>query len=530
MSKFNQKVVCTPLENLLSQKRTPALFIGAGFSKRYLTNYMDWTELLYAIGQKLNVDKFRIDSLYKKYKSEGKTEGQAKQLIGSFLKNILDDIIAKGISNTVFTPEEIDEIQTRDLLPFNYLVSKIIPGDLSFRSFEGQSYLRTELNYFKQLEDKVPCIVTTNYDRLIEYLFDNKYQSYTEQSDYFYSFSSLNAEIYKIHGSIDKPNTMIITQEDYNLFESKAYLSTAKLLSILCERPIIFIGYSLSDENIRSILEKLINCLTQQQLQALQSNLLFIDWKLHERLMTYNTHTLTLGNKTLNLTYISTDNYTRLYQYLNMFKPNVSPRELRKFNSTISNLIIKNSDKLTTIIGRYEDLLQIPETTEIAITAIGPDKEGYGKIPVCKVVLDVLFKKGEYSCSNMMESWFTSYYNIKTNAPMFYYKQQCDDEKIALSEMAVAKFKEYQQAKHFIKLDCPQKLQGKTIRDIDRKTIKLADKVRIIMNLYDNGRLDISDAETQLQLLYTNNNEIVNFTEFKKAVVILDRDAYRAKK
>lgn len=531
MTKYNnQPVICMPLEKLLQQRRTPALFIGAGFSKRYLIDYMDWTELLYSIGNKLNVDNFRIDSLYKKYINENYTEGQAKQKIGSFLRDILDDIIAKGNASLVFSSNEIEEIQTKKLLPFNYLVSQLMPQNLTFRSFEGNSYLQTEINFFKQLEDKVPCIITTNYDKLIEHLFNNKYQTYTEQSDYFYAFSSLNAEIYKIHGSLDKPNTMVITQEDYNSYEEKAYLSTAKLLNILCERPIIFIGYSLSDENIRSVLEKLINCLNQEQLLLLQNNLLFIDWKPHVRSMAYNTHTITLGNKTLDLTYISTDNYTRLYQYLNKFKPMVSARELRKFNSTINNLIIKNNAQLKTIIGKYDDLLNLPEDTEIAITAVGPNSEGYGKIPVDKIILDVLFRKGEYSCKNMLESWFTNNYSVRTNAPLFYYKKQCDKEKIVLSDRVKEKFREYQKDKRTTKLTCPVKLQSKTLRDLDKETIKLQEKILIIMNLYENSKLTIFETETQLQNLYNDNNEILAFSEFKKAVVILDRDSYRNKK
>lgn len=36
----------TILKNLVEMKRLPVLFIGSGFSKRYLKNYPTWIELL----------------------------------------------------------------------------------------------------------------------------------------------------------------------------------------------------------------------------------------------------------------------------------------------------------------------------------------------------------------------------------------------------------------------------------------------------------------------------------------------------
>ena len=59
-------------------------------------------------------------------------------------------------------------------------------------------------------------------------------------------FSSIQeiAEIYKIHGCISNPDSLIINESDYSNFYSKGKYLAAKLMTIFMEYPIIFVGYS----------------------------------------------------------------------------------------------------------------------------------------------------------------------------------------------------------------------------------------------------------------------------------------------
>lgn len=61
--------------------------------------------------------------------------------------------------------------------------------------------------------------------------------------------------VYKIHGCVSDSNNIIITREDYDNFNNKYELIRAQLLSIFIHNPIIFIGYSISDSNIKSLLK-----------------------------------------------------------------------------------------------------------------------------------------------------------------------------------------------------------------------------------------------------------------------------------
>ena len=96
------------------------------------------------------------------------------------------------------------------------------------------------------------AIITTNYDDLLEKIFDN-YQPIVGHNVVTVNYTTYG-EIMKIHGSSKEPESIIITNEDYvEFYKRKKYIS-AKLLTYFVEHPLFFIGYSINDENIKAIL------------------------------------------------------------------------------------------------------------------------------------------------------------------------------------------------------------------------------------------------------------------------------------
>ena len=85
-------------------------------------------------------------------------------------------------------------------------------------------------------------------------------------------------EIYKIHGCAMKPNSLVLTSDDYNDYENRNPYLAAKLLTLFIENPVIFIGYSLDDPNIQSILKSIIKCLTKDKVEKLKDRLIFCQW------------------------------------------------------------------------------------------------------------------------------------------------------------------------------------------------------------------------------------------------------------
>lgn len=96
------------------------------------------------------------------------------------------------------------------------------------------------------------AIVTTNYDELLEPMFP-EYERIIGQKILRQPYLAIG-EIFKVHGCISTPESLVLTAEDYVNFDAdKKYLS-AKLLTYFAEHPLLFIGYSATDPNIRSVL------------------------------------------------------------------------------------------------------------------------------------------------------------------------------------------------------------------------------------------------------------------------------------
>lgn len=103
------------------------------------------------------------------------------------------------------------------------------------------------------LSSRACRVITTNYDKLLEQLAgDDKCQSLTPGLPI--PRSSARTKVYHVHGSIDSPENMVVTSDDYFKFMSGSSYFAKKLSTILHENTIVIIGYSLGDTNLKAIL------------------------------------------------------------------------------------------------------------------------------------------------------------------------------------------------------------------------------------------------------------------------------------
>lgn len=100
-------------------------------------------------------------------------------------------------------------------------------------------------------------IVTTNYDNLFEMSFgSNIYSIYNTQTFLGVTPDTNKVLLFKIHGDFKDYNSIVITRDDYAHFISKDNTSLIinKVKEFFATKTILFVGYSIDDVNVRSML------------------------------------------------------------------------------------------------------------------------------------------------------------------------------------------------------------------------------------------------------------------------------------
>lgn len=104
----------------------------------------------------------------------------------------------------------------------------------------------------------IPYIVTTNYDRLFEKAYNNDVIPVVREEE-VPAISNQGVVLrkpilYKPHGDVDHLDQLVITRRDYSRFDRESFL-WRRLCILPAEFSMIFIGYSMEDENSRELLD-----------------------------------------------------------------------------------------------------------------------------------------------------------------------------------------------------------------------------------------------------------------------------------
>ncbi len=130
----------------------------------------------------------------------------------------------------------------------------------------GKTPERCESHKKLALINRVKYIVTTNYDPLFEFAYgDNKIVKITHDDELPSSTDKPEKTVLlKIHGDLSRPDSIVITSNDYKKFDKKSIIC-GKIKSLLAEYPVVFIGYSISDRNVEKMLKDIYKRLTERK-------------------------------------------------------------------------------------------------------------------------------------------------------------------------------------------------------------------------------------------------------------------------
>ena len=347
--------------SLLKEKNEfPIIFIGAGMSKRFLQDYPSWEELLKILWEEaLETNFYGKLNLIRDEILKQKPDIESREL--NHLINIRMGTIIESKFNTLFYNEKIsiDGFTTRDaylqdISPLKVRISQLFS---SGTLIEGK---KDEYEMFKKMLAKSQIILTTNYDDFIE-------KSYNESSAVpitkfigqkgFFSENFGYSELFKLHGCIEAPEDIILSEKDYENFEKNSNLISAKVISLMLKSPIIFLGYSLTDLNVRKIIRDLTSSLNEAELEILEKRMILIERKEGEQFF----EEITINDSDLGckLSVVRTDNYAKIFEEISKINQGLAPSEVRRYYHVMRELVVDRGKK-----GALKSLLIAPEGLE----------------------------------------------------------------------------------------------------------------------------------------------------------------------
>lgn len=350
----NQKL----LELINSFRQLPYLFIGTGISIRY-ANAPSWDSLLLYIWKIVNpsIPEKQFQKLcqaieHNLYNDQPElTQDEVKYFINPKLATIIEKQFCDKYYTTpdfdsgVFTDAENKEIIDNHYNPFKYFISKFIGAikpDLHLPNCQ-------EIPAFIKNQNKIAGIITTNYDTILENIFQD-FSVMIGQSNLLLSNSFNIFEIYKIHGSVNSPDSIVITENDYINFQSKLKYLSAKLLTLFVEHPIIFIGYGLGDTNIRNLFIEISDCLNNQQIENLKNNFIFLTPAFDEE-ESYSLRDMEFGKNHITMHEFKLKDYSILYNGLSTIQSSLPIKLARTLQDMVCNFVYSTTAKNTVIFG-----------------------------------------------------------------------------------------------------------------------------------------------------------------------------------
>ncbi len=392
-------------EALRLKNKPPIFFIGSGLSRRYLKS-PDWKGLLKQIAEEAGgnykelskqcnggLEEIAQELEYYCFRNADANKlGQRRGILREFIANVFKECVERYHEEEVLEESEGINQEIKELLmEMESVGSKVILSNIDSyitkydnisEKTKGYSNNLENLMEIRELQGITPkAIITTNYDTLLEdIVFKGKYNRYIGQEGFSHELSNSEDEngipnledgnrfsnsenkidLYKIHGCVTKPDSILITKEDYDNFFQKGKYLYSKIFTLFWEYPVIFIGYSVSDRNIKDILTVMVEIMTEKEKKEFEKNIWVVDYAANGEESITEKEIELLNGKKITVTCFCLKHYLKLYRAI---KETVSSQRFGELHFDISKNVIEllieplyqQQDKLKVVV---RELLQ----------------------------------------------------------------------------------------------------------------------------------------------------------------------------
>ena len=515
----------------LDFEKPPILLLGSGITRRYANHAPNWRELLYLIAERMGISKSRMIAFEEKAKVECDSEfGHLPMLATILAEQFRSKIIDGGIEpSEILSKDEMSEFNQGRADAIKIMAAS------QFLDIEIKDDDRTqrEISLLKKLVNVIPCVVTTNYDRMIEdQILGGKFKVYSKVPDYYLSGSQGIGEVYKIHGSCEDPSTMILNQEDYTDLKKRSKIVTAKILSVLCDYPMLIMGYSLEDADVKGILDDLISSLDDDKLKEVERNIVYISYAPGISDFRESTMNVECGGHRMSLKAIETDDFETIFEKIASIQPSESPLRIRKIRQLVKNVAITSSKDSNNVCFLGIDDITEEDSDKLVI---GIATEDYMKaltvLPLYTadtMVEEIMSGESKYNPRAVVDFFMTDgskIFNVNMYVPIFHYIRESDYD-VDSGPSFLKKFIERKNVQFTNKFKLLPNLQhdlkSKDVRTVVSETSGYLRPI-VVMYCFDKDLLDGSSAMEMLREMYTDRDRSdVNFkSNFKCALTYI---------
>ncbi len=370
----------------------PFLFVGSGLSRRYL-GLEDWKGMLarfsvtgrpfeYYLAHANGDYPLAATRLAEDFNEHWWAADEYKPSVERFKSRVVDSSSALRfeISNYLLTLDQTKAKQSE---------------------FEKEVELLATLN--------VDGVITTNWDVFLEQVFPD-YRVYVGQQELLFSNPQEIGEIYKIHGCAKQPASMVLTAQDYKDFNDRNAYLAAKLITIFVEHPIVFLGYSITDPNISSLLRAISLCIGKENIEQLRQNLIFVErLRDGDREGVSDTY-LAIDGVQIPLVHVKTNDFIPIYEAINVTKRKIPARVLRFCKEQLYEIVQSSEpEKKICVVGLDE--IEKKEDVEflVGVGVVSEQEEeirriGYMPIQAADLFEDVLHDNRGFDASALLEN------------------------------------------------------------------------------------------------------------------------------
>jgi hypothetical protein len=386
------------------------LFVGAGVSRRYL-KADGWVQLLKRMAA-LTPHPYAYYATKANNNSPATASAIAEQFHELWWTDDRFEDSREQFGDRLTSKEGPLKVE---VARYTESVLRDLPPD---RSVEGQELTRLR-------KAVIDGLITTNYDGLLEFIFPD-YRTYVGQDELLFGDSQGIGEIYKIHGSANSPESLVLTTADYERFNERNPYLAAKLLTIFVEHPVIFLGYSLNDPNVTDVLVSVAKVLTTENLSKLQGQLIFVQWVDGKPEPTLVSTQIAASGFTIPVQQLTVGNYLGLFDILAGLRRKFPARLLRRLKEHVYDLVYSSDpDSKLAVLG-IDDTTNLKDLEVVfgvgILNQLG--HQGYVGLKRFDLLMDVLAPKSKYDAARMVDEALPAILKLPGQTPIFRYLRE----------------------------------------------------------------------------------------------------------